>query len=514
MEPLIARGLRGVGANAVGHAISAANSIILVPVFLASWGSQSYGEWLALSAAIGYLTLLDFGIQTYVVNRMCQAYAQGRLDDLHRDLHSSLRVFLAVAVIGLAGLLAFVVLAPLDAIFNLRVTSQGTAALTFLLLGVNVLLNAIPMGLVGGLYRATGAYPRGQMMGNAFRLLQLAVTVTVASLRLSMAVLALSWVFVNAVVITVILLDLRRFRPEVSVSLRLGSIQHGMSLMGPALLFLLIGLAAAASLQGTVLIINWFLGGVAVVQFTTTRTMANVIPQSMSVVSSAFWPELTAIEAYGEKGRLARLSQSLVKVNVSFAVVTGLLLHFVGPDLYQLWTGRQVSFELVLLDIMLAQVVLMAFWNTCGLPLMATNRQGAYACWMLVNALVTLAFAAVLVRPWGTVGVAFGSLAADVMCSLFVVPWLSGRFLGESLRFLFVTSFVRPLVIGSSLFALLAILQPLIGSPIWRLLGVPTLIVMLFGTATYLFSLNASERDVVRGFRQRMLASSLLKGRL
>ncbi len=513
MEALIARGLRGVGANAVSHTISAANSIILVPVFLTSWGSQSYGEWLALSAAIGYLTLLDFGIQTHVVNRMCQAYAQDRLDDLHRDLHSCLRVFLAVATIGLAGLLMFVALAPLDAIFNLRVTGGGTAALTLMLLGVNVLLNSIPMGLIAGLYRATEAYARGQMMGNAFRLLQLAVTVMVASLRLSMAVLALSWVLVNGVVIGVVLMDLRKFRPEVRVSLRLGSIRHGMSLLGPALVFLMMALASAVNFQGTVLIINWVLGGIAVVQFTTTRTMANLIPQGMTVVSSAFWPELTAIEARGEQGRLARLSQTLVKVNVSFAVATGLLLHFVGPDVYRLWTGRKVPFELALLDIMIAQAVLMAFWNTSGLPLMATNRQGAYACWMLSNALVALALAVILVRPWGIVGVALGSLAADVMCSVFVVPWLSGRFLGESFWFLFGTSFVPPLAIGSILFVPLAILQPLIGSPIWRLVGVPALIVTLFGAATYLFSLNASERDMVRGFRQRMLAPSLLKGR-
>jgi hypothetical protein len=129
-ESILTRSLRGIGANAVSHAITAVSSIILVPVFLSTWGSQTYGEWLALSAAIGYLTLLDLGIQTYVVNRMSQAYAQNRLSDLHRDLHSSLRVFLAVAILGLAGLLMFVALAPLGAIFNLRVTGRGTAALT------------------------------------------------------------------------------------------------------------------------------------------------------------------------------------------------------------------------------------------------------------------------------------------------------------------------------------------------------------------------------------------------
>lgn len=512
MESLLTRGFRGVSANALGNIISAANSIILVPIFLNSWGGQKYGEWLAISAAIGYLVLLDLGIQTYVVNRMCQAYAQGRLEDLHRDLSSSLLVFLAVAALGLAALVLFVFLAPLEAIFNLRDTSWGTAALTLTFLGVNVLLNSIPMGLIAGLYRATGAYARGQMMGNAFRLIQLCLTVVVVSLSRSMAALALSWVLLNVMVITIILMDIRRFRPELQISLRSGSLQHGLSLLGPALLFLMMALASAVSFQGTVLIVNWTLGGTAVVQYATTRTMANLIPQCVTVMNSAFWPELTAIDARGEQGRLTQVSHALVKVNVSFAVVTGLLLHFVGPDIYHIWTRRQVTFELILLDIMIAQVVLMAFWNTSGLPLMATNRQGEYASWMILDAAVTISLAALLVRKWGGVGVALGSLVADLVCAAFVVPWLSGRYLNTSYWRSLGSCLVPPLIIGGVLFAVTTVAHTVFESYPLRLIGVPVLIVSLYGATSYLFTLNVTEREVVRAMGRRFISLYRVRG--
>lgn len=507
MASLLARGLRGVGANILGHAISLANSVVLVPVFLASWGGQRYGEWLALSAVIGYLALLDFGIQTYVVNRMCQAYVQGRLWDLHRDLHSSLKAFAGVAVAGVGGLLALVGFVPLDRVLGFHETSRGTAAVTFFLLGINVFLNSIPMGVIGGLYRATGEYPRAQMIGNVFRTLQLIVSVAVVLSHASMAGLALAWVLVNAAVIGFIVTDLRRMRPEIEIFPRSGSLLHGLTLLGPALLFLLISIASTVSAQGTILVVNWFFGGLAVVQFGTTRIMANLIPQSINVVSAALWPELTAIEARGEHSRLARVSQFLVKLNVSVAVVLALLLHYTGAEVYRTWTGRQIPFAPALLDVMLVQVVLFAFWNTAGLPLMASNRQKAYAWWMVGNALLTVVCGVAFARVWGVLGVAAGALLADIACGVLAVPRLVCRMLQATVGTFLREGLLAPVAIGLGIMLGLESVSEILVSPLWRLVGVPMVIATAYPVASYWLSLDAAERHIVRGFPQRMRAA-------
>ncbi|MBI4634974.1 MAG: polysaccharide biosynthesis C-terminal domain-containing protein [Candidatus Rokubacteria bacterium] len=475
-------------------------------MFLAFWGGQLYGEWLALSAAIGYLALLDLGMQTYVVNRMCQAYARGRLDELHRDLHSAIEIFAAVAVVGLAAVTAFVALAPVGRLFNLQRTSPHVAGLSLVLLGMNVVLNSIPMGLVGGLYRATGAYARGQMIGNGLRLVQFVVTAAVVWLWTSVATLAAGWVAMNTVGIVLILSDLRRFRPEVRLDLSAGSWRHGARLVGPALLFLLFGIASAMNLQGMVLVVNSFLGAVAVVQFVTIRTVANVVPQGIGIVNSALWPEITVVDARGERERLVRLSQWLVKANVSVAVLAALLIRFVGPDLYRLWTGRQVVFEPRVLDLFLIQVVLMAIWNASGLPLLAINRQHAYAWLMLVNSVVSIGLALALVRSFGLIGVALGSVLADVVCNLLVVPWLLSRALERPVVSFLLTSVAAPLIIGAVLLVLVEGAEPFLGASAWRLVGVPIVMIGFYGIATYRFSLDEQERRLIRGMPRRVRA--------
>ncbi|MFT5284217.1 MAG: O-antigen/teichoic acid export membrane protein, partial [Planctomycetota bacterium] len=78
----------------------AAGQLVLVPIFLRAWGEARYGEWLTLSAMAAQIALVDFGVQTYVVNRLNQNYARGEIDQYNRVLHSALYWSLALAAVA------------------------------------------------------------------------------------------------------------------------------------------------------------------------------------------------------------------------------------------------------------------------------------------------------------------------------------------------------------------------------------------------------------------------------
>jgi hypothetical protein len=52
-------------AQNASQVISLLTQLLLPPIFLHNYGVTLYGEWLALSAAIGYLATVNYGIQTY-----------------------------------------------------------------------------------------------------------------------------------------------------------------------------------------------------------------------------------------------------------------------------------------------------------------------------------------------------------------------------------------------------------------------------------------------------------------
>ena len=65
-----ARVLKGLGAGMLGQIISIVTRISLVPLFLLYWGSDQYAVWLLISAVVSYLTLVDFGGQLFIINKL------------------------------------------------------------------------------------------------------------------------------------------------------------------------------------------------------------------------------------------------------------------------------------------------------------------------------------------------------------------------------------------------------------------------------------------------------------
>lgn len=499
------RVLSAVGANVARVLVMQGGNVLLVPVFLRYWGSELYGEWLVLSAGVAYLAILDLGLQTYVVNRMCQAYATARLDELHRDLHSSLRVYLIVVGFGLLCVGAAVVVVPIDRILVLRVVGPRAASWAVVFLAANTLLFSIPLGLIFGVYRATGAYTRGQMIGTGVLALVVIVTGILVWAGASLPAVAGSWLALNAVFAAIVLFELRHFRPDIRIGFELGTLSHGLSLLGPSLLFVVLNLATVINLQGVVLVLNRSVSGAAIAQFTTTRTLTGLIIQTAGIFSTAWWPELTAAEARRDVAWLRSVCRSIVKMNVCLAVLGALVLRIEGPTVYRVWTGRQLTLDPVLFDIFLVQAVLMVFWSSSGLVLIACNRQRAYASWMFANALTTIALAIVFVKPWGAVGVAVASLIGDLVCCAWVVPYLACRMLGDAPWPFWRVALVPGLGIGLVVGAVTEWIRPVAdptgsASWLWALSVAATYL-----AAVYWLWMDGDERRHLRYLRQQAL---------
>src|SRR5690349_17466893 len=87
----------GALANLLSQVLNTGGQLLVVPVLLAGWGRQLYGEWLALSAAAASLAVLDLGMQSYVVNRLNQCHALDAREDYARILQSGILFSAAVA---------------------------------------------------------------------------------------------------------------------------------------------------------------------------------------------------------------------------------------------------------------------------------------------------------------------------------------------------------------------------------------------------------------------------------
>src|SRR5512134_2975736 len=74
----------GLASTSLYQIIAAAQSILLVPLFLRAWGTNGYGDWLTLTALVSYLGLMDLGGQNYIGNLLAFDYTRGEEADFRR----------------------------------------------------------------------------------------------------------------------------------------------------------------------------------------------------------------------------------------------------------------------------------------------------------------------------------------------------------------------------------------------------------------------------------------------
>src|SRR5438046_2116585 len=92
------RVVRSLLAIVSGKLVVTAGTLLLLPLYLAHWSSTRYGEWLTLSAAVAYLSLLDFGMNMGAVNRLTQAYARRDSDDYRSVQRAAMAFYLGGAL--------------------------------------------------------------------------------------------------------------------------------------------------------------------------------------------------------------------------------------------------------------------------------------------------------------------------------------------------------------------------------------------------------------------------------
>ena len=294
---------QGSLANVLSYIINIFGQFLLVPIFLTFWGNQLYGEWLALSAVIGYLSLVDFGIQTYVLNRLNQCYTKNKLDLYMRIFHSALWGSLLISFFAFIIVAAFLKFLPFENWLSFKLTDHKAAVNISLILALQIIM-AIPLGLVSGIYRTIKEYPRGVMVSNAQRTLFFLLTAGVIVLGgnpLQAAFIQLIPLLGGSIFI---IWDLKRRYPSIQIGVKHKDIKIAISFFKPSLYFFILTLSFILTIQGSAILVSTVLGSTMLVTFVTFRTLAHLIKQMATPINHALWPELTILESQGHYEKL------------------------------------------------------------------------------------------------------------------------------------------------------------------------------------------------------------------
>ncbi len=307
--------------------------LLLPPAFLHIFGTSLYGQWLALSAAISYLSTFNYGLQTYTNMQMTIHYNRGELQETREVQSAGLRILLS-AFFGAAVLLLLVFAVPLKSLLHLSIP-ELSAQMALYLLGMQIMAGML-FGFFSGSYMVFGEAHRGANFGNLNQLLGMGAIVSLVLLRQPFPVIAAGQITVTLLMTAWLSFDLARRCPDLKPTLKYWKKGSLGSILKPSSQYMLLASSG---------LITRLLGPEMVVAYTVTRTIYSMSRRLLYLVTNSLSAEITLI--YGKRDwprlhQLYALSERVILL-MTPPITFGSMLA--TPLLLQLWVHKGMLFR-------------------------------------------------------------------------------------------------------------------------------------------------------------------------
>jgi O-antigen/teichoic acid export membrane protein len=384
-----------------GQGLNILSQLLLPPIFLRHYGVAGYGEWLTLSATVGYLGTLNFGLQTYANNQVAICYNRGDMEEAHTLQATALAILLGI--VGVAALLtAAVFLVPIDHWLGLR-ASRVVVSATIYLLGLQILLRMV-YGFLVGTFLVVGISYRGQHWNNAQVLVTTLATATLAMCNASFAWIAAQQLIIIAAFSSIVLIDLRFKAAPVFPQLRFVDAKRMGDVLKPSGYFGMLFCANFLLYQLPVILMQRILGPTTVVVFSLTRTIYSMSRQGLAILSQAIGPEIN--ELYGQRNwlRLFRLYELSERVVFAVIPVASIGTMVATPVLLTVWLHKPLLYSPAVCIVMGLISGIMGIKEHKYMFQTSSNEHAVLARMTFLSYLVMVALAVPAILVFGVLG--------------------------------------------------------------------------------------------------------------
>ena len=420
-QTVLNRLIKGFGANIYGQAVTILIQLVGVPVFLHAWGAQLYGEWLILFAIPAYLSMTDLGFSQSAANDMTNLVARGEREK-SLQVFQSLIVLVLIASACMAVIVSlFIFLLPLDNWLHPVKMTSVQLRWTLWLLAITVLVQ-LPDGIAHAGFRANGEYALHFSLYSSTRLMQFASLCLTALAGGGPVQAAAAFCGIRALATFLFTFLLLRRHPWLDYGIRQASFAEFRRLFRPAMANLAIPLSFGLNIQGMVIAVGAVLGPLAVVNFSTLRTLTRFPLQLAFSVSNAAEPELAAAFGQGEKKLSASLFVNTLSTGLWLSLLSGGFLALFGDSILAVWTQGKVPMHTVLFYFLIASSIASVLWYAGLICLKAANLHARAALIFAISSAASVAIAVAFMSWTGRLGGAgVALLVTDSLISVYIL---------------------------------------------------------------------------------------------
>ena len=410
---------RNAAANWLAFVFVAGVSFFLSPFIVQHLGNTAYGVWSLLASLVGYLGLLDFGVRGAVTRYVAHHHAAGDNEGCSSIVSAGMVLFGLLGTIAILLSVIFAFLAPM--LFNIPDSLVNDTRIVLILGGLTIavtFIGAVFGGVVTGLERFDVS------SGVEILITSVRTAATVLALQHGYGLVSLGCIhlMVSAVYGFAVWAASHKLYPELRLRFRIPLLPHMRTILSFSVLLSAIHVLGIVIYYSDVLVIGAFLSVDAVAFFVIAGNLFEYARQVGGAVSKMMTPRVSALFSIGSE-RVGDEILGAARVATLASASIAATFWFRGESFINLWMGTDYGpVSGPVLCILAFIVWLGGARSVATASIIGLNRHRSLIPVLAFEAVGNLALSVALVRPFGLVGVAFGTLIPSIVVSLGYIP--------------------------------------------------------------------------------------------
>jgi O-antigen/teichoic acid export membrane protein len=413
--------LRSTSSNLTSRAVMIGTWFFLTPFMVDHLGTEKYGLWALIGSITAFGGLFDLGISASIVKFVAEHRARGEVEELRALIATCQGVFFGIgAILILVG----AILAPfVPDIFNVAPDERGTASWTLLAAGATAGISipmSVPNAVLSGLQRFDlVAFVSIVSMG-----LFAASTVAVLLAGGGLVVLVLSGIPVRIVSMALSRRFVHRLAPEIRFGLR--GFERRTVRRVASFSWATFALESSSQLETKTdeIVIGGFLPVASVGPYAIARRLSSLPELLTAQFTGVLMPLSSELEAQGSTERVKMVLVAGTRVALASFLPIGLGLVVLADPFLSAWVGPAFGHAARIVVVLSGAAAISTMLGPSMVVSLGTNRHRVLAVFAVAAGLLNLGLSIVLIQPYGTFGVALGTLIAVALRGAVTIPYL------------------------------------------------------------------------------------------
>jgi O-antigen/teichoic acid export membrane protein len=393
-------------------------AFFMMPFMIRKLGDTWYGILTLVQVLTGYYYLVDVGLSTAVSRYVTLYITKKDIWSTNVIINTSLAIYIAMAL-----MICFITMALsyFAGHFVPDQTVLKTVRIVIVIMGLNLALE-FPYKAFAGI---VGAYMRYDLLSvSHFATLALNTILIIVFLNKGYGIIAISVIgfFCSQISNVIFYWIAKRLFPDMRVRKKYFQKERLRDLFGYSVWSFVIQIGDQLRFRLDSYVIAWALSAAFVTHFSIGANLANYLKNFISKATNFLTPLFT--KYYAEKN-IQEINNKLLfatKINTIMATFGGGLIIIIGHSFIQRWVGSEYIDAYPVLVIFIIAVSIEAIQSPSNNVLMAVAKHRFFAIANVVEGLCNLAISLVLVKQYGMVGVALGTLIPIVVSRLIILP--------------------------------------------------------------------------------------------